>query len=134
LKAICIGPADARRSYLSASAIISAAVVTGCDAIHPGYGFLSEDAGFAEAVAAHGVTFVGPSAEVLSLSTRAICYLMSWTPNWFVVLGVTDPRLMAPGLVRATTHQPLMQPLEPLPLTNGLPGSWLHCLRSLPLM
>jgi acetyl-CoA carboxylase biotin carboxylase subunit len=64
-EAICIGPADARRSYLSASAIISAAVVTGCDAIHPGYGFLSEDAGFAEAVAAHGLTFVGPSAAVL---------------------------------------------------------------------
>ncbi len=64
-EAICIGPTDARRSYLSASAVISAAVVTGCDAIHPGYGFLSEDAGFAEAVAAHGVTFVGPSAAVL---------------------------------------------------------------------
>jgi len=64
-EAICIGPADARRSYLSPSAVISAAVVTGCDAIHPGYGFLSEDAGFAEAVAAHGLTFVGPSAEVL---------------------------------------------------------------------
>jgi acetyl-CoA carboxylase biotin carboxylase subunit len=64
-EAICIGPADARRSYLSASSLISAAIVTGCDAIHPGYGFLSEDAGFAEAVAAHGLTFVGPSAEVL---------------------------------------------------------------------
>ncbi len=64
-EAICIGPPDSRRSYLSASAIISAAVVTGCDAIHPGYGFLSEDAGFAEAVSAHGLTFVGPSAEVL---------------------------------------------------------------------
>jgi acetyl-CoA carboxylase biotin carboxylase subunit len=64
-EAICIGPADARRSYLSASAVISAAIVTGCDAIHPGYGFLSEDAGFAEAVAAHGLTFVGPSAAVL---------------------------------------------------------------------
>jgi len=64
-EAICIGPADARRSYLSASALISAAIVTGCDAIHPGYGFLSEDAGFAEAVAAHGITFIGPPAEVL---------------------------------------------------------------------
>ena len=64
-EAICIGPADARRSYLSPSAVISAAIVTGCDAIHPGYGFLSEDAGFAEAVAAHGLTFVGPSAAVL---------------------------------------------------------------------
>ena len=51
-EAICIGPADARRSYLSAPAVISTALVTGCDAIHPGYGFLSEDEGFAEVVAA----------------------------------------------------------------------------------
>jgi acetyl-CoA carboxylase biotin carboxylase subunit len=64
-EAICIGPADARRSYLSAPAIISAAVVTGCEAIHPGYGFLSEDEDFAEAVRAHGLTFIGPSPEVL---------------------------------------------------------------------
>ncbi len=64
-EAICIGPADAKRSYLSASAVISAALVTGCDAIHPGYGFLSEDEGFAEAVAAHDLTFIGPSAAVL---------------------------------------------------------------------
>ena len=64
-EAICIGPADARRSYLSAPALISAAVVTGADAIHPGYGFLSEDEAFAEAVAAHGLTFIGPSAPVL---------------------------------------------------------------------
>ncbi|HEU4571144.1 MAG TPA: acetyl-CoA carboxylase biotin carboxylase subunit [Candidatus Limnocylindrales bacterium] len=64
-EAICIGPADARRSYLSAPALISAALVTGCDAIHPGYGFLSEDVAFAEAVAAHDVTFIGPSADVL---------------------------------------------------------------------
>ena len=64
-EAICIGPADAKRSYLSAPAIISAALVTGCDAIHPGYGFLSEDDAFAEAVRAHGLTFIGPSPEVL---------------------------------------------------------------------
>jgi acetyl-CoA carboxylase, biotin carboxylase subunit len=64
-EAICIGPADAKRSYLSAPAIISAAVVTGCDAIHPGYGFLSEDEGFADVVRAHGMTFIGPPPEVL---------------------------------------------------------------------
>ena len=64
-EAICIGPADARRSYLSAPAVISAALVTDCDAIHPGYGFLSEDEGFADVVAAHGLTFIGPPAEVL---------------------------------------------------------------------
>jgi acetyl-CoA carboxylase, biotin carboxylase subunit len=64
-EAICIGPADARRSYLSAPAVISAAIVTGCDAIHPGYGFLSEDEGFAEVVRAHDLTFIGPPANVL---------------------------------------------------------------------
>ncbi|MEX1172647.1 MAG: acetyl-CoA carboxylase biotin carboxylase subunit [Chloroflexota bacterium] len=64
-EAICIGPAEARKSYLSAPAVISAALVTGCDAIHPGYGFLSEDEGFAEVVAAHDLTFIGPPAGVL---------------------------------------------------------------------
>ena len=64
-EAICIGPADAKRSYLSAPAVISAALVTGCDAIHPGYGFLSEDDAFAEAVRAHDLTFIGPSSAVL---------------------------------------------------------------------
>jgi len=64
-EAICIGPADAKRSYLSAPAIISAAIVTGCDAIHPGYGFLSEDDGFAEVVRAHDLMFIGPPSPVL---------------------------------------------------------------------
>src|SRR3954453_18975459 len=64
-EAICIGPADARRSYLSAAAIISAALVTGCDSIHPGYGFLSEDDAFADAGGEQGLTFIGPAAQVL---------------------------------------------------------------------
>jgi acetyl-CoA carboxylase biotin carboxylase subunit len=64
-EAICIGPPDAKRSYLSAPAMISAALVTGCEAIHPGYGFLSEDEGFAEVVRAHGLTFIGPPPAVL---------------------------------------------------------------------
>ena len=64
-EAICIGPAEARRSYLSAPAILSAAIVTACDAIHPGYGFLSEDDAFAEMTRAHGLTFIGPPPEVL---------------------------------------------------------------------
>ncbi len=64
-EAICIGPPDAKRSYLSAPAVISAALVTGCDAVHPGYGFLSEDESFAEVVRAHGLTFIGPPPPVL---------------------------------------------------------------------
>jgi acetyl-CoA carboxylase, biotin carboxylase subunit len=64
-EAICIGPAEARRSYLNQPALISAAMITGCDAVHPGYGFLSEDATFAEACAAHDLTFIGPRPDVL---------------------------------------------------------------------
>ncbi|HEX6129337.1 MAG TPA: acetyl-CoA carboxylase biotin carboxylase subunit [Candidatus Limnocylindria bacterium] len=64
-EAVCIGPAEARKSYLNQPAVVSAALITGCDAIHPGYGFLSEDAGFAEVVAAHDLHFIGPRAEVL---------------------------------------------------------------------
>ena len=62
-EAICVGPAESRRSYLSAASILSAAVVTGCEAIHPGYGFLSEDDAFAEMTRAHGLTFIGPPAR-----------------------------------------------------------------------
>ena len=64
-EAICDGPAESARSYLSAPALLSAAIVTGCEAIHPGYGFLSEDDTFAEMTRAHGLTFIGPPAEVL---------------------------------------------------------------------
>jgi len=60
-ESVCIGPPATRDSYLNIPAILSAATVTGADAIHPGYGFLSENAGFAEMVEAHGLTFIGPS-------------------------------------------------------------------------
>ena len=60
-ESVCIGPPAARDSYLNIPALLSAAVVTGADAVHPGYGFLSEDADFAEMVETHGMTFIGPS-------------------------------------------------------------------------
>ena len=60
-ESVCIGPPAARDSYLHVPALLSAAAVTGADAIHPGYGFLSENADFAEMVEAHGMTFIGPS-------------------------------------------------------------------------
>jgi acetyl-CoA carboxylase biotin carboxylase subunit len=60
-----IGPAAARHSYLNAAAIVTAALQTGADAVHPGYGFLSEDPDFAEICEAEGLTFIGPSAELL---------------------------------------------------------------------
>jgi acetyl-CoA carboxylase, biotin carboxylase subunit len=62
-ESVCIGPAPAAKSYLNIPSIIAAAEITGAQAIHPGYGFLSENARFAEIVEAHGYTFIGPKPE-----------------------------------------------------------------------
>ena len=62
-ESVCIGPAPAAKSYLNIPSIIAAAEITGAQAIHPGYGFLSENARFAEIVEAHGMTFIGPRPE-----------------------------------------------------------------------
>ncbi len=62
-ESVCIGPAPAAKSYLNVPAIIAACEITGAQAIHPGYGFLSENAKFAEIVGAHGLTFIGPKPE-----------------------------------------------------------------------
>ena len=64
---VCIGPPPARASYLNIPAILSAATITGADAIHPGLGFLAENADFAEAVEEHGFVFIGPSPEHIRL-------------------------------------------------------------------
>ncbi len=66
-EALCIGPAPPRESYLNGPAIIAAAEVTDADAIHPGYGFLSENADFAEQVEQSGFVFIGPRAETIRL-------------------------------------------------------------------
>ncbi len=65
-EAVCIGPAPAAQSYLSIEKIISACKQTGADAVHPGYGFLSERAGFVEALAKAGITFIGPNAKAIA--------------------------------------------------------------------
>jgi acetyl-CoA carboxylase, biotin carboxylase subunit len=62
-EAVCIGPPSAKDSYLNKAAILSAATITGADAIHPGYGFLSENADFAQMVEEHGFVFIGPTAD-----------------------------------------------------------------------
>lgn len=62
----CVGPGPVARSYLNIPNIISAALVSGCDAIHPGYGFLAENARFAEIAADHGLTFIGPRPAVIA--------------------------------------------------------------------
>ena len=62
---VCIGPPKASESYLKEEAVLAAAMKMGCDAIHPGYGFLSENAGFARKCEENGITFIGPSAEII---------------------------------------------------------------------
>ena len=64
-RSYCIGPARSADSYLNVSAILTVARASGCDAVHPGYGFLSENADFADACAAAGLTFIGPSGDVI---------------------------------------------------------------------
>ncbi|MDD3404288.1 MAG: acetyl-CoA carboxylase biotin carboxylase subunit [Hespellia sp.] len=64
-EAICIGPAPSTESYLSMERIVSATIVSGADAIHPGFGFLSENSKFAELCAQCNITFIGPSAEIM---------------------------------------------------------------------
>ena len=65
-EAVCIGPAPSAQSYLKIPSIIAAAEVTGADAIHPGYGFLSENAEFARICQDHDLTFIGPRPETIS--------------------------------------------------------------------
>ncbi|MCC7036229.1 MAG: acetyl-CoA carboxylase biotin carboxylase subunit, partial [Alphaproteobacteria bacterium] len=62
-ESVCIGPAPSRQSYLNIPAILSAATITGADAVHPGIGFLSENEQFARMVEEHGFTFIGPTPE-----------------------------------------------------------------------
>ena len=64
-QAVCIGPARAADSYLNQEALLTVAKATGCDGIHPGYGFLSENADFADACAREGITFIGPSGDTI---------------------------------------------------------------------
>src|SRR6266850_597 len=64
-QAICIGPAKSAKSYLDIPSVISAAEITNADAIHPGYGFLSENAGFAEVCEVSGIKFIGPKPAVI---------------------------------------------------------------------
>jgi len=66
-ESVCIGPADSTSSYLNVTSVMSAARITGAEAIHPGYGFLAENAHFAEIVGECGLTFIGPSADAIRL-------------------------------------------------------------------
>src|SRR5437868_10494831 len=66
-ESVCIGPPPAKESYLNIPALLAACEITGADAVHPGYGFLSENARFAEILAEHSIDFIGPKPEHIRL-------------------------------------------------------------------
>ncbi len=90
-EAVCIGPARSSDSYLNKSAIISAAIITGADAIHPGFGFLSENADFAEMVEEHGIKFIGPtSAQMRKMGDKITARLAAVEAGIPVTPGSTS--------------------------------------------
>ena len=94
--AVAIGPAPARDSYLNIPAVVDAAVRTGAQAVHPGYGFLSENADFAAALASAGLTFIGP--PVGAIQTMGDKIAAKGTVSAFGVPVV-------PGIARPGTHR-----------------------------
>ncbi|HEX9014688.1 MAG TPA: acetyl-CoA carboxylase biotin carboxylase subunit [Chloroflexota bacterium] len=91
-EAICVGPASSDKSYLNIPNIVSAALVSGADAIHPGYGFLSENAYLAEVCAHCGITFVGPSAAAIEkFSDKSAARLTMQAAGLPVIAGIDEP-------------------------------------------
>lgn len=113
-EAYCIGPNESAKSYLNIPAIISAALISGADAIHPGYGFMSERADFAEICAKHNIKFIGPSPESMQLmgdKATARKTMMSKnvpiTPGTGIITDVEEAKKQAekfgyPVIVKAT--------------------------------
>ncbi len=114
-EAVCIGPAPAGKSYLNVSNIIAAAVTTGCEAIHPGYGFLAENADFARQCEDNGLVFIGPSPECIermgnkaaARETMMLCGVPTVPGSDGVVESVEEARAFAsrvgyPVLIKAS--------------------------------
>jgi len=112
--AYCVGPGPSARSYLNIPNIISAALISGADAIHPGYGFLAENARFAEICRDHGITFVGPSPDAIrAMGDKAtarrlmVAAKVPVTPGTDIVESIEEARAFAesvgyPVLIKAT--------------------------------
>ena len=91
-RSVCVGPARAADSYLNQDAILSAALATGCDAIHPGYGFLSENPDFADRCVAAGLKYIGPSGDVIrKMGSKAAARTLAQQAGVPVVPGSDGP-------------------------------------------
>ncbi len=103
--AVLIGPAPARQSYLNIAAVVDAAVRTGAQAVHPGYGFLSENAEFAAALAAAGIVFIGPPAAAIATMGDKITAKDTVTKSGVpVVPGISRPGLTDDELIAGATE------------------------------
>ncbi|MGB0614088.1 MAG: biotin carboxylase N-terminal domain-containing protein, partial [Miltoncostaeaceae bacterium] len=103
-EAVCIGPPPARESYLDVRNVIGAAEVTGCDAVHPGYGFLSENPEFATECARNGIRFVGPAPEVMQRMGDKIEAKRAAVEAGLPVLGGSDGPVTDLEIARAAAE------------------------------
>ena len=104
-ESVCIGPPPAKDSYLNVPSILSAAAITGADAIHPGYGFLSENAAFAEVVDEHGLTFIGPSASHIGMMGDKIAAKTAMAAVGVPLVPGSDGELQDLDTARAVAHR-----------------------------
>ena len=104
-ESVCIGPPAAKDSYLSMPAILSAAIITNADAIHPGYGLLSENATFAAMVAEHGFTFIGPSSEHIRIMGDKIVAKETMIASGVPCVPGSEGSLEDEATVRATAKR-----------------------------
>ena len=104
-ESVCVGPAPSADSYLNIPNIVSAAMMTGAEAIHPGYGFLSENAHFAEIVEAHGIAFVGPSPQHIQTMGDKVAAKKTMVEAGVPVVPGSDGAVGSPDDARQTADE-----------------------------